>query len=120
MIISIDFDGTIVEDNYPQIGPIKANVSEVINQLKQDGHYLILNTCRTNGHLLEAINFCLENAIVFDRINDNIPGLTAKYGATRKIYADVYIDDHNIGELPEWKDIRDWVIYHEVEPILKK
>lgn len=44
MIISIDFDGTIVEDKYPEIGPIKANVAEVINQLKQDGHYLILNT----------------------------------------------------------------------------
>lgn len=109
MIIAIDFDGTICLDRYPAIGPLAPNSKKVINQLHADGHYLIINTCRSGNELTEAINYLLENGIKFDRVNDNHPEMTAKYGATRKVFADVYIDDRNIGGLPMWLDIYDQI-----------
>lgn len=102
MIISIDFDGTIVEENYPGIGALKPGAIEVLMELSRRGHYLILNTCRAGEDLLTALNFCLGLGIVFNRVNDNNPEMTAAHYPTRKVYADIYIDDHNLGGFPGW------------------
>jgi hypothetical protein len=108
MIIAIDFDGTIVADQYPHIGQLKPNAPEVIRQLKADGHYIIIWTCRT-GHLMHQVHdFLTEQQIPFDRINKSNPENVAKYDGidTRKVYADVYVDDKGLHELPEdWIDI---------------
>lgn len=107
MIISIDFDGVIVEDKYPNIGKIKEGAKEVINELYQN-NLLILNTCRTNHHLQEAKSFLIHNNIPFHHINENAPTLIAKYGGdTRKISADVYIDDKNLGGFPGWEKVKE-------------
>lgn len=106
MIIAIDFDGTIVADHYPNIGPLRPGAREAINGLAADGHYLILNTCRSGKKLLDALNFCCENGIFFGRINDNHPDLTAEHGSTRKVFADVYVDDRNLGGFPGWEEVR--------------
>ena len=106
MIIAIDFDGTIVADQYPEIGQLKPNAKEVISKLKQEGHYIIIWTCRTSHRMHQVHDFLLEQQIPFDRINKSNPDNVAKYGLdTRKVYADVYIDDKSITELPEWDEI---------------
>lgn len=103
MIIAIDFDGTIVRGTYPNIDGLMPYAVETIKALKEQGHYLIINTCRTGEELLTAINYLLEHGIPFDRVNDNDPENTKKYkSSSRKIYAHVYIDDKNLGGFPGW------------------
>ena len=103
MIIAIDFDGTIVRDIYPGIGVLQPYAKQVINQLHDDGHYIILWTCRSGKQLLDAVNFLLKSDIHFDRINDHEPQNEELYGTeSRKVFADIYIDDKNLGGFPGW------------------
>lgn len=105
-IIAIDFDGTIVADDYPQIGKLKDGVQAAMHAIAQnDANYIIINTCRRDEQLIEAVNFLFENGIPFDRVNDNAPWMIEQFGNTRKIYAHLYIDSSNIGGMPNWNDI---------------
>lgn len=114
MIIAIDFDGTIVQDIYPGIGVIQPNAKQVINKLHEEGNYIILWTCRTGDRLLEAVNFLLKSGISFDRVNDHEPDNSSIYDASgKKIYADVYIDDKNIGGFPGWKEVESLLLESE-------
>lgn len=108
-ILAIDFDGTIVEDKYPEIGELREDAVEVINRLKKD-YFLILNTCRTGEKLQEAVDFLKANGIEFDLVNANHPALIEKYGDTRKIFADYYIDDRNLGNIMlGWDEVEVWL-----------
>ena len=110
MIIAIDFDGTIHTGQHPEIGYLFPDVRKTISSLRSEGHYVIIWTCRTGDDLLNAVNWLLENGIEFDRINDNHPNNIKKYGGnTRKIFADLYIDDKQVGGLPSWKEIEDHI-----------
>lgn len=94
LYIAIDFDGTIVEDVYPTIGPLKPNVAEIMRQIKADGHQIIINTCRTGSQQESAAKFLNDNHIPFDVINANHPDLIERFGNDcRKLGADIYIDD---------------------------
>lgn len=104
MIVAIDFDGTIVENQFPDIGKMLPDAVESINYLYGKGHKIIIWTSRDGNQLLDAINFIMKNQISFHRINDNLPENTEKYGSnSRKVYAHRYVDDHNIGGFPGWK-----------------
>ena len=104
--IAIDFDGTIVENAYPEVGELRENAKSIINQLYEDGHTLIINTCRSGRYSDEAKDFLIRNKIKFHFFNENCPTLIQKYrGDCRKISADVYIDDRCIGGLPSWLEI---------------
>jgi hypothetical protein len=106
MIIAIDFDGTLHTGNWPDIGAPAPYAKEVMQSLEDDGHYLIIWTCREREHQTEMVNWLLEHGIPFDRINEHQPGSTEPYGyASRKVYADLYIDDKQVGGLPAWYDI---------------
>ena len=106
MIIAIDFDGTIVHDDFPNIGPLQPYAKEVINRLHDAGHYIIIWTSRNGNSLIDAINYLLEHGVSFDRINDSEPGNRSQYmHDTRKIYADTYIDDRNLGGFPGWVSV---------------
>lgn len=110
MIIAVDFDGTIHDGNYPYIGALRDDVREVISELRQDGHYIIIWTCRNNEDLDQAISYLIENNIEFDRINDNHPYNIDLYNSNcRKVYADVYVDDRQIGQLPSWREIKQYI-----------
>lgn len=103
MIIAIDFDGTICRGIFPQIDGQQPYAGEVITRLHAAGHYIIIWTCRTGDHLLEAINWLLEQEIPFCRVNSGNPENVRKYGNEgRKVYAHVYIDDKNLGGFPGW------------------
>ncbi|NCB82973.1 MAG: hypothetical protein EOM44_00515 [Bacteroidia bacterium] len=106
MIIAVDFDGTLHLGQFPAIGIEAPDAAAVMNKLKDEGHYLIINTARDGAELLAAINWLLEHGIPFDRVNDNHPGNVAKYGSnSRKVYAHLYVDDRQVGGLPPWADI---------------
>ena len=103
MVIAVDFDGTIVEHRYPQIGKPKRYAFKVLRELQRKGHKLILWTYRTGELLEEAIEFCRKNGVEFWAVNASYPGEEYKEGETsRKILADVYIDDRNFGGFPGW------------------
>ena len=94
MIYAIDFDGTIVEDKYPEIGKPNERLISYLKHLKKKGHTLILWTCRVDKDLDEAVEFCKSLGIEFDYINENAKEHIEKFGGdTRKIFADYYIDD---------------------------
>ena len=96
MIVAVDFDGTLAVTEYPTIiSPIMQTI-EFCKNRKTQGDILILYTCRHGKELLEAIDWCNAQGIVFDYINENPPDKIAIYGDCRKIYADIYLDDHNI------------------------
>lgn len=103
MIIAVDFDGTLAKNAYPEIGEPMPGAVEAMQRLKAEGHYLIVWTCRTGELLKDAVNWLLVHNIPFDRINDHNPENLAEYGeGGLKIYADVYIDDKNLGGFGGW------------------
>ena len=99
MIIAIDFDGTIAEHKFPEIGKPIPCMKQIIKELKEDGHELILWTCRVGEKLEEAKQWLKENGLLecFDAFNENLPRLTECFGNdTRKIFANLYVDDSAI------------------------
>jgi len=97
MIIAVDFDGTLCEHRFPDIGkPIK-EVIRLVKDAKDSGCKLILWTCREGEPLKEALQWCEEEGIKFDAVNENIPENQGLSYAHRKIVADYYWDDRAFG-----------------------
>lgn len=96
-IVAFDFDFTLAVTHWPEIiRPIQPIV-EYAKQCKANGDQIILNTMREGEHLQAAVDWCREQGIEFDAINDNVPCMQEFYGNNpRKIFADEYIDDHNL------------------------
>ncbi len=101
MIIAVDFDGTIVEHKYPKIGAPIPFAIETLIQLQREGHILILWTVREDELLQEAINYCESKGLRFYAANKNFPEEDRSIAA-RKLKADLFIDDRNVGGLPDW------------------
>lgn len=105
LIIAVDFDGTIVEDAYPNIGEPRIFAFETLKRLQQDGHRLILWTYRCNHKLDEAVEFCRLQGIEFYAVNKSFPEEEFNGDVSRKIMADLFIDDRNIGGVYGWGEI---------------
>lgn len=106
MIIAVDFDGTIVEHRYPAIGRERLFAFDTLKALQKDHHQLILWTYRSGKELEEAVEFCRKNGVEFYAVNKNYPEEEFdEKTMSRKIQADVYIDDRNVGGLPGWGEI---------------
>ncbi len=115
MIIAVDFDGTIVTHAYPEIGkPIPFAIDTLKKLQQEDHHQLILWTVREGDLLQEAIEYCAKRGLEFYTVNSNYPEETAEHNAPRKINADLWIDDKNIGGLPDWGTI--YQMIHENKP----
>ncbi len=114
MIIAVDFDGTIVEHKYPRIGKTKLFAFETLKQLQKQGHQLILWTYRAGEELKKAVEFCKKNGIEFYAVNKNYKEeIFDENNISRKIYADIYIDDRNIGGFLGWSKI--WKMLNKSE-----
>ena len=120
LIIAIDFDGTIVEDGYPKIGTPMIFAFETIKKMQADGHRLILWTYRNGRKLQEAVDFCKENGIDFYAVNKNYPEEEFDGKISRKIHADLFIDDRNIGGFLGWTEIYKLIFNYEPEVPKKK
>jgi len=105
LIIAVDFDGTIVEHRYPSIGRIRPLAFETLGKLQAKGHRLILWSHRAGTKLDEAVKFCLSNGLEFYAVNKNYPEEVWDENDSRKILADIYIDDRNFGGIPSWEEI---------------
>ncbi len=109
MTIAVDFDGTIVEHRYPEIGKEKPFAIQCLKQLQQEGNRLILWTSREGKLLEEAVVFCHERGLDFYAVNSNQPDDALFKHPSAKVIADVYIDDRNLGGIPD-----DWGALYEM------
>ena len=105
LILAVDFDGTIVEDAYPKIGKPKLFAFETLKRLQDDGHRIILWTYRSDIRLQEAVQFCEAKGFTFYAVNKSFPEEHFNYTRSRKIHADLFIDDRNIGGFMGWGEI---------------
>lgn len=120
-LIAVDFDGTIVEDKYPQIGKPMLFAFETLRKLQEDGHRLILWTYRSGRALREAVEFCREQGIEFYAVNASYPEEEYDVSqSSRKIHADVFIDDRNFGGFPGWGEIYQKISGQSTEHLEKR
>lgn len=104
--IAVDFDGTIVDDAYPSIGKPKIFAFETLRRLQAEGYRLILWTYRHGKTLDEAVEFCKNNGIEFYAVNSSFEGEVFDSATqSRKLDADWFIDDRNLGGFPGWGEI---------------
>ena len=105
MVIAVDFDGTIVEHAYPKIGKPIPFAIDVLKKLQQEEHHtLLLWTVREGSLLDEALDYCSQKGVTFYAANKNYPEEELS-DSPRKLLADIFIDDKNIGGLPDWSII---------------
>jgi hypothetical protein len=100
LVIAVDFDGTLCEFAFPNIGEQNEEHKRLMSlliEMRHDGHKLILWTNRGDNEeypvLTEAINWCKEKGLEFDAVNENLPDQKKLSGYSPKIMADYYIDD---------------------------
>ena len=107
MIIAVDFDGTIVENRYPEIGRERPFAVQTLKMLIADRHRLVLWTCREGQLLDDALQWCRQRGVEFYAANRDYPEETTDNNPhfTRKLKADLFIDDRNLGGLPDWGTI---------------
>jgi len=107
MTIAVDFDGTIVTHEYPRIGRERTFAIDTLKQLIADGHQLILWTVREGQLLDDAVNWCRERGVEFYAINRDYPEEERENNNnfSRKLKVDLWIDDRNVGGLPDWGTI---------------
>ena len=107
MIIAIDFDGTIVENRYPEIGHERPFAIDTLKMLQQDRHQLVLWTCREGQLLEDALQWCRERGVEFYAANRDYPEETTDNNPyfSRKLKVDLFLDDRNLGGLPDWGTI---------------
>ena len=146
-IVAVDFDGTIVEHKYPDIGKPLPYAIETLKALRENGIRVFLWSMR--GHpdlerfphldlhtgefipkdtLQEAIDFCKERGLEFDGINES----PEQFSTSLKQYAHLYIDDTALGcplTADGWVDwyaviyylyeYRKWLTSEQVSNIIK-
>lgn len=109
MTIAVDFDGTIVKHDFPRIGKEIPFAVDTLKTFVSEGHRVILWTSRKGDALKAAVDWCAERGLNFYAVNSNYPDLSIvpkeKRHESGKVVADVYIDDRNLGGLPEWGEI---------------
>lgn len=106
MTIAIDFDGTIVEHRYPEIGAEIPFAIETLKMLIKERHRLILWSVREGELLEEAVEYCRQRGVEFYAVNKDYPEeKKTDKGYTRKLKVDMFIDDRNLGGLPDWGTI---------------
>ena len=115
MIIAVDFDGTIVEHKYPKIGREIIFATDTLKALNKKGHQLILWSFRSGKLLDEAVTFCKEHGVEFYAVNKSYPEEVFDEAISRKISADLFIDDRNIGGMLSWGEIYQKICPDETE-----
>ena len=104
MTIAVDFDGTIVEHRYPEIGKELPFATATLRRLIEDGHKLILWSVREGQLLDDAVEWCRKRGVVFYAVNkdydEDTPETNASY--SRKLKVSMFIDDRNLGGMPDW------------------
>ena len=110
MTIAVDFDGTIVEHKYPAIGKEIPYAIDTLKELIEENHKVILWTAREGKLLEDAVEFCRKRGLEFYAVNADYPDANwENYRQTRKLRVDMFIDDRNLGGLPDWVTIYEMI-----------
>lgn len=123
-ILACDFDGTITKYNeFPHCGEIMPGAVEIINKLHDMGCKIIIWTARMGVSLDAAIHYCNTNGIPYHSVNKNIDEVEDLFFPNpddslihvpshycRKVFANYYIDDLNLGGFPGWQAVHDIVV----------
>ena len=123
MTIAVDFDGTIVEERYPKIGAEIPFAVQTLKMLIKDRHKLILWTVREGELLEETVEWCRQRGIEFYAVNKDYPEEDVEKNRhySRKLKADIWIDDRSVGGLPDWGTIYRMISEHKTyEEILRE
>lgn len=107
-VIAVDFDMTLAKTDFPTILKPNDSLIRLLKNQQRLGNKVILWTCRCGKDLEAAVEWCKEQGLIFDAINDNVPEAIERFGDnSRKIYADYYIDDKNVQlHIPlDWFDV---------------
>lgn len=123
MVIAVDFDGTIVENRYPEIGDERPFATDTLRMLAKDKHQLILWSCREGKLLDDAVAWCRERGVEFWAVNKDYPEEeeTKNSYFSRKIKADMFIDDRQVGGLPDWGTVYQMIKFHKsYEQVIKE
>lgn len=118
--IAVDFDGTIVENAYPHIGKPLLFAFDTLKRLQNEGYILILWTYRSGRKLQDAVDFCKSNGLEFYAVNKSHPEEVLSDKISRKINAELFIDDRNIGGMIGWGEIHQMLLGTETTPQRKK
>ncbi|MDO5525988.1 MAG: hypothetical protein Q4F85_07905 [Prevotella sp.] len=115
MTIAVDFDGTIVTHKYPEIGEEIPFAIDTLKMLINDRHKLILWSVREGKLLDEAVEYCRERGVEFYAVNRDYPEETLENNShfSRKLKVDMFIDDRNVGGLPDWGTIYRMITQHK-------
>lgn len=125
MTIAVDFDGTIVTHEYPNIGKEIPFAIDTLKRLqKLPDHLIILWTVREGEELEDAVEYCRKRGLEFYAVNKNYPEESLECPEPRKLKADLFIDDRNLGGLPDWGVIYQMIknrkcyepVSNEIEP----
>lgn len=96
-VLAIDFDKTIAHTEYPKIHHLHDNAKDVINRLYDQYFYIIIWTCRSGSYVDDVATYLKNHNINYHLINEQHPYLKYRFNNdTRKISADIYIDDKDI------------------------
>ena len=121
LIIAVDFDGTIVVDNYPKVGKPMPFAIETLKMLQNDGHRIILWTYRHGSSLEEAVQFLIDQGVPPYAVNRSYPEEESHPSdVSRKLHADLFIDDRNFGGFPGWGEIYQILSAGNQAPVAKK
>ena len=101
MTIAVDFDGVLCQCKFPEIGPPNYEMISLVRELIDNGNEVVLWTTRNGAELDAAVRWCDDRGLHFCAVNEPAPSNAAEYAdryptQSRKIYADIYIDDHNM------------------------
>lgn len=115
MTIAVDFDGTIVTHKYPNIGEEIPFAVDTLKMLRNDGHKLILWSVREGKLLDAAVQWCRDRGLEFYAVNRDYPEETTDNNPhfSRKLKADMFIDDRNLGGLPDWGTLYQMISQHQ-------
>lgn len=98
MIIAVDFDGTLADTDATKIYSPNTKLINYLIDSRKNGSFVILWTCREGSRLDQAVEWCKNQGLEFDAVNDNLPGLKLFGMNPRKVAADVYIDDKAVNK----------------------
>lgn len=103
-IYAVDFDNTLSVGNYkfPEIGEPNLALMAFLKKKRQEGHKVVLWTCREGHDLDVAVGWLRNMGLEFDAVNDNLDFMKETWANNpRKVYADFYIDDHAVSDFEE-------------------
>lgn len=118
--VAVDFDGTIVENEYPKLGKPQLFAFETLEVLQKRGFVLILWSVRKGKLLEEAVEFCRQNGVEFYAVNRNHPEEIFDPETPRKLDVDVFIDDRNLGGFPGWDKVLSMLCPNEPYEVTQK